>query len=598
MHEKPVKSHSDRQSRIPSGKRMERLPGGRLAEKETGGLRQRMKRNRLTQWWRREWPVCLRAAFLACLPVIACLVYCAVQGRSIGQVYLPASVRNDELIYYKQVEAIIQYGYPQGYFGFNESHALKLSFAAWSPVLVLPWVLWGVVFGWNLLSPVLCNIVLLTIALFLFGLLAKPDWKQTGLTAFLFFLYVPFAWYMLSGMPEIGCISLLIVFYGAAVAYLRKKRGGMLALLFALSGLLTLMRPYLLLFLLLPAYFWIAGEASERTAEDTEQKGMKKLLRWVAVRWKGILGSCAVLTGVLGIYAWINHYLAAEYLEPLFYMDWLTAFFEKGLLGGFKNFFGLLYYSGVEFARYMWQGVVSGLPSGAIFCCYIVVFLLLIYQSLRDFLLLRRRRRTGEASEEIYGQLVLEGHLTIAFLGMLGAQLLMYNFYDGCKHLLTFLALSVFVVGMMRTVYFKKAVLVGAVFAWFFLYRGDGFQDYLPDFTEPQIAADMERWNEAVGQELVLTGEERPNYDNVVIWVLSDELPQGMTYTGWQYLYSVPAGFGISCCTSDYIMEHFDSLESKYICVVPGGPVEENCIQMGYGKIIGNEHAALYARRQ
>ena len=148
-----------------------------------------MKEKRWKTWWERERGTCLKALLLACLPVIACLVYCAARGQGIGEIYLPASERNDELIYYKQVEAILRYGYPQGYFGFNESHALKLSFAAWSPLLMLPWVLWGLLFGWNLMSPVLCNIFLLTAAMFLFGLLAKPDWKQLGITAFLFFLF-------------------------------------------------------------------------------------------------------------------------------------------------------------------------------------------------------------------------------------------------------------------------------------------------------------------------------------------------------------------------------------------------------------------------
>ena len=32
--------------------------------------------------------------------------------------------------------------------------------------------------------------------------------------------------------------------------------------MFALAGLLTLMRPYFLLFLLLPAYFWIFRDAA------------------------------------------------------------------------------------------------------------------------------------------------------------------------------------------------------------------------------------------------------------------------------------------------------------------------------------------------
>lgn len=560
------------------------MPNPAAAAEKIGGLRRGMNGKGLTGWWKREWETCLKAVLLACLPIVACLVCCAARGQSIGQVYLPSSERNDELIYYKQVEAVLRYGYPQGYFGFNEGHALKLSFAAWSPILMLPWVLWGLAFGWNLLSPIVCNIVLLTAAMLLFGLLAKPEWKQVGLIALLFFLYQPFSWYMLSGMPEIGCMSLLIVFYGLAAGYLRRKRTGLLAAMFALAGLLTLMRPYLLLFLLLPAYFWTAKSGGAR----------KK--RRPAARWRGILGSGAILLLVLGGYAWLNHFLAAEYLRPLFRMDWLTAFFERGLFGGLRNFFGSLYYTGLDFLRYAWQGMLSGLASGAIFCCYIVMFLLLLYQSFRDYAALRRQKTRGEDTEKLSGQLALEGHLAFAFLGMLGALLLMSNFHDGCKHLLTFLAAGILVVSGMRTVYLKKAILTGAVFAYFFFYHGAGFEAYQPDFEEPAVAAKLESWNEALGRELALTGEERPNYDNTVIWVLTDELSEGTVYTGWQYLYALPGGFGISCCTEDYVTENFDSLQSGYLCVVPGGPIEERCRGEGYERIAGNEYAVFYRR--
>lgn len=93
---------------------------------------------RLWAWWNRERRILtLKAGLMALLPLLCCVAACAAQGGRLSQVYLPASEWNDELFYYKQVEGILSHGYPQGYFGFNESHALKLSFAAWSPVLVL-----------------------------------------------------------------------------------------------------------------------------------------------------------------------------------------------------------------------------------------------------------------------------------------------------------------------------------------------------------------------------------------------------------------------------------------------------------------------------
>lgn len=574
--------------------------------------------DRWIDWWRKDkrYIVWLRAALMACLPVISCLVYCALRGKSIGQVYLPSSGRNDELIYFKQVEAIVEYGFPRGYFGFNESHALRLSFAAWSPVLIWPWVLWGLLFGWNLSSPVVCNIVMMTVAMFLFGLLAKPDRKQMGILTLLFFLYTPFAWYMLCGMPEIICMSLLLVFYGLALAYQQQEKGLLLVLMFVLGGLLTLMRPYMLLFLILPAFFWIVRgntrkhnnketekrvEAADGKCEEPEKSAkvserMRGFLKAAALRWKAILGSALIMAAVLGCYACISHFLTAEYFEPIYRLDWLTAFFEKGLLGGLKNLFGSLYHSGRQFLAYVWEGMMSGLAAGSIFCCYIAMLLLLLGQSLRDFFLLRRLRRREESSEQVYGQLVIEVHLAFSFLGMLAAQLLMKNFHDGCKHLLTFLAIGIFVISRMRTVFYRKAAILGVVFACFLTWNTANFRDYQASFEEADMRERICDWEQVLQEQMCLTEGGTPNFDNVVIWVLSDILPEGEIYTGWQYLYALPPGFGINCCNSGFVTEHFDSLKSRYLCVVPGGPVEEGCVLRGYEKIAENEQAVLYRR--
>ena len=319
-------------------------------------------------------------------------------------------------------------------------------------------------------------------------------------------------------------------------------------------------------------------------------------------------------------------------------MDWLTAFFQKGLGGGLKNLFGSLYYSGREFVSYMKQGMVSGLPAGGIFCCYVVMLLILFWQSVKDAVALRRlgvrgesgRRKDGsrengslgsdslevssrgsdslkgssqdsgslrERRRELGGQLALEGHLAFSFLAMLFATLLlMSNFHDGCKHLLTFLAAGIFPIARMRTVYWKKAILTGVAFAFVFFYHGAAFEAYQPTFYQEAVALGLEGFGADVERELALAGDAGPSYDNTVIWVLSDELPEGPRYTGWQYLYALPPGFGINCCTAEYVTENFRSLRSRYLCVVPGGPVEEACRLMEYEEIAGNEHAVLYRR--
>ncbi|MCI8286142.1 MAG: hypothetical protein HFH89_00435 [Lachnospiraceae bacterium] len=536
---------------------------------------------KIIAWWKEDnrGKTLVKALFLALLPVFCCVVYCAAQGFTIGQVYLPASEWNDELFYYKQVEGIIHYGYPQGYFGFNESHALKLSFAAWSPVLVFPWIIWGLIFGWNLMSPIYCNIFLMVFCCFLFVWLVRPAWKQLGILALLFCLYTPFVRYMLSVMPEVICFSMLIIFYSLAVNYLRREKVYKLVLLFLMAGTMTLMRPYLALFLLLPAFLWIRKSG-----------------------WKGAAGAFAVVTAVVGVYAGIKHYLGAEYFAPLFFTDWVAAFFEQGLLGGIRFTLGKLYYMGRDFLNHMRQGFSTGLASGAFFASYLVCMLVLAVQSIRDGRRLRRKqnliRKTalGNEEKELKVRFITEVHLALSFFAMLFALLLMYKLTEGSKHLLTFMAAAIFITALMETKFYKKAAVLGVTFAYFFFYMGLDPYDYQVPFVREERRASLEEWEDTLSGRLKLKEENVPNYENVVIWVFNDTVEGTDVNTQWQLLYALPKGFGISCCMPDYVMEHFDTIQSRYLCVVPGGPVEEKCIRAGYEKITEQENAVLYQR--
>ena len=105
-----------------------------------------------------------------------------------------------------------------------------------------------------------------------------------------------------------------------------------------------------------------------------------------------------------------------------------------------------------------------------------MVMSVLIAQSLRDFIGIRRRSRgeavtSGDEDRKQRNLLIVEGHLAFGFVAMLCALLLMYKLTEGSKHLLIFMAAGVFIVALMETRFYKKAVLVGAVFAYLFTYR-------------------------------------------------------------------------------------------------------------------------------
>lgn len=508
------------------------------------------------------------------LPISCCLVHCGLQGKSIADVYLPMSEWNDELFYFKQVESIIHFGYPQGYYGFNESHALSLSFAAWSPVLVFPWVLWGLIFGWNLLSPILCNLFLLTVACVLFVWLVRPTWKQMGIWVLLFSLFRPFVRYTFCGMPEIICFSLLIVFYSLAINYLNREKLYKLVLLFVLSGVLTTMRPYLFLFMLLPAVLLIRRK-----------------------KWLGAILSAMAMGVALIAYVMINHFLAAEYFLPLFFTDWITTFFTDGLFAGIHHFFGKLFWKGKEFLWHMGQGYKVGLASGAYFIGYVTMMCVLLWQTFSDYRIQKKKQ-----DKKLLNWVIVEGHLAFCFVGMLMALLLMYKMTEGSKHLATFLAAGVFLVSLMNTKTFKKATLIGAVFAYLYLMKAVDPYDYRIPFREPVREAQVAACQETLGKEMKLTESNVPNYENVVIWTLGDRMSADdgagnvLVPTKWQVLYGLPKGFGISCCEYDYVKEHLNAntLQSRYLMTASGGDLDADCKKAGYQALYRDHEVVIY----
>ncbi len=503
-----------------------------------------------------------KAVLFGVLPVLVCMVACFLQGKWIGEVSLADSLWNDELFYFKQVESILEYGYPRGYYGFNESRALELSFAAWSPVLVFPWVLWGLIFGWNMLSPVLCNMVLLSLACFSFVWLTKPTWKKLGVLAALFCLFTPFSRYMLSGMPEVICFSILIVFYGLVLNYMHSEKTYKLVLLFVMSGLMTLMRPYLLLFVLLPALFWV-------------RKG----------KWKALIGSGVIVLGILGVYAAIHYYLSAAYLEPLFALDWLIVFFEDGLMAGLRYNKTKLFYTGITYLQHLREGLTEGLASGTFFMGHLVMLFVMAVAAIEEW-------RKNKWSSFFW----VKAHLVLSYVGMFFAQLLMKNLTDGSKHSLTFIAAGLFVVAMMETKYFRKAIVVGLSTLYLFCIMAVHPYDYQVPFESEARTEELAEWAQVFEEKVVLDLDDAPSYKNVVAWVYSDNVGDGRTNAKWQMLYALPKGCGISCCLQEYVHANLEAMQCKYLFAVSGGQTDEMCKAAGYEELHRDADAVLYRR--
>lgn len=557
---------------------------------------------------RERWSVATAALLLALVPWICALVYCLLRGRGLGDIYLPDSPWNDELFYYKLTENVISYGYPQGYFGFNESHGLYLSFAAWSPVLLMFWAVWGFFFGWNLLSPMLCNLTLLSVSMLLFCLFARPGKRQCLWIAILYASFLPVTRFALSCIPEAELFGLFIVFLGLAMSCLRKYKGWMVGVMFGLVMLMTWMRPYLILLLLTPAVLWAC------------QKGKKTLVP------TGVIAAVTV-----AVYGMINHFFSAPYLTDLFYTEWITVYFEQGFLAGVKYTVWKLYDSLLFVAKMMRENltVKDGLISAA--GLYYFIFLLLFFLLLVKFISFagrrfwcRKTRRVGAGghnsslSRAVRGdwmEFLLEGQMLLCMAGFFGADLLMYRLQEGGRHTLVYIVGCIFLLPFWgeisskrlsgrRTVLFKGQEMlsgvipaaVAVVFLLLFTARGDIPYEFSVPFGEEGRRADLEDMAEQLSENMVLS-DSAPSYDNTVIWTVWDSMDGEIEMVDFGAYYAVPKGFGINLCDGGYMDVNLESLQSRYIGVIPGGDFEKRCLAAG-GKIVGEcERLVIYDMR-
>ncbi len=507
----------------------------------TGDRRYRNKKNRRF----RNRNIFFKAMVLALLPVFCCLVYALTAGHGIKGISLLGSTWNDELFYFKQVEGIISNGYPQGFFGFNESHALKLSFAAWSPVLAFFWIIWGKIFGWTLASPFFCNCVCYGISLAILCLLTAPDWKKVMAITVTFMTFSMNARYVLSCMPEVYLWGAVLIFYGTALGENIEKREIKHGIMLCLGMILTLMRPYMITMLLLPLMLAFFERDRKKRA--------------------GLLGTgiLAVILTLL-IYAFINHYYTAEYFAQIYNTEWLYAFRTGGIAAGMKAVGDIIASGGVRFLDIYYRirlAFTGHQPDGVFYL--LIAFQIVVYAfgAIADLI--------GQKKERA----VIGLHFMLSSLLLLLAVVLLYKPVEGSKHLLVFI-----VPGMILSVFFGKKEFLRSLPVWILcliltIIKLPGYQDFVLPYEDEKITADYGYWEKTFDEGLKLKEVETPDFQNTVIWVYDDTSGGGQVITDWHMLYAVPEGFGINCCKGGYVAENLGNISSGYIFTSSEGSI-------------------------
>lgn len=494
---------------------------------------------------------------LVLLPLVCCIGYCLKTGNSIRDIYLPASPWNDEIIYYKEVDAIVHYGAPRGYFGYSENHALVGNLSVWSPVLLLPWCIWGFLFGWNLMSPIWCNLTLMMLAMGLFCVFARPSKKQCFWIAVFYSLLQYFNRYILSGLVEIPVYAFLIVALGLIYSMKRSFSWKKAGALYVVLTILTLMRPYMALLSLIPGYLLV-----------------KKDKKW---GWLG--GSLFVLQLVL--YFLMTHFFCSPYLDGqgLMNLEWLQMFFTEGFKSGLKNFLYIFLSSWEQFMRYM----VSS-HSENVSALFSILFGVFCYQLYRAVCRKDRER------------ILWNAFWVFDYIAILLASFYLFSVPSGLKHMIAFLVMGLFVLAMDGLELSKSVALALAV-AYFFVVSvaGGGYSWNIP-YVDMNVQAEIREGEEVLHKEISLGSSNA--YDNTVLWVFDDVRGEEHVFSNWQMLYALPPGMGINMCLFDGLASDLSNVQSKYIFVAAGGRTDQHCQKIGAEKLVEYGDSIIYQLRE
>lgn len=474
------------------------------------------------------------------IPILACLIMCLRNGMHLNDIYLANSQWNDEIFYYKLVEAMAAYNGSLGYFGYNESYANIGGFGPWSPVLFVFYILYAKLFGWTMSSPIYCNIMLMTVAMFVFAYLVRPTKKQTLFAALLYLSATVFTRYVFSAMPEITIYSFLIVFLGIAIKLYRQTKNDYknryLIGLNVIAFLLVLMRPYWILLFIVPGYF------------RYKKCGKRKM----------VVIELILAFSSMAAYWLITSNFCSAYFKSIINMDWLKLLFSSPLQG-IWNIIYIFFSSIWTLLQNIGEGIISGSPTGGVYAIYAITIFYFLYA-------------IGQIKENKKEKLYI-GYCLMYSCIMLLAIFYLYDINVGSRHATAFILIFL-VIFSFREKSNKSYLIILTAFVWIFCIRATDLYTYqVPVYTEEKAIALSKGTEELSEAGIVEFNTENP-WDNTVIWLVSDE-----TSIDFTYLYAIPKGMGINLCFKDYVLYNFSQLKLRYILVNIGEEVDLRCKQ-------------------
>lgn len=446
----------------------------------------------------------------AITPILGCILFLLYNGIGFTEYSIACSQWNDEFTYYKQVEAIIAYGKPLGFYGFNESHALWGNLGGWSFAIHWPFVLIGKIFGWTYTTPVIFNIVISVIGLVAFAAIMKLTLKQQLVVSGLWLGYSVGLRYIFSASPEVLICVIFLMLLTFMYRYYKTGAAHWMILSDVCLFYLSLMRGYYAAFVLVLIYM----------AWEKHGFGRK-------VIYQVIVGAASALG-----YALIIHYCLAEYFSPDVTIDWVNPLIllKKEAVGA------------LESLNYMWQALQLQSVRGSWYIIYLFVGIFVFYKIFKD------KRK---------------GYITAAVVWFIlpCALWAIYNSKEGCRHLMACGFIGIIFMSVLARHRWINIVSLVIVFFTTWLSADSFYTDLVkPDQAQIETVAEAQ---EELTELISLDNDDE--WDNTIIWSLS---------TYFNDLYAVPAGMGINCCEDEFLIENIGNLNSKYIATMNGDTID------------------------
>ncbi len=500
-------------------------------------------------------------SFFVSIPLIAAALFCLKDGKAINDVYIPLGGWSDEITYYKQIEGILSYGLPRGYFGYNQSKALYGPFGVWGIIPLIPYVIWGFLFGWNYTSPIYANIFFCMLALFILYLLIHP--KKNWMIIFsIFWICNQFLnRYLLSGVIEASIIAQLLTVTALGTYLLSDvirhesrqahplSDGTALVLCTLLICFMSLERPYFEVLFLIP--LWKAIKDRRKT-------------------WIALLPIIAIVT--LALFFLNNHYFCSTYFTNIFSA-------QSILDGGFSGIIYRIFSNMIEIARLIWYAVrYKGMGVGW-------YYLLLFLELFSMIVVCVYRLLTHRKLPPMY-LITLIGNVLILL-----SLIIMYDLGVGARHILAL------IVANSITLIIETRLPVNALLALVccFSIIQTGSADAIP-YRNDDYANYMIQLKEEFSK--VVSVSDDISYDNVVAMPTADSSasnPGQSVCTYYGLMFAMPSGVGISLDFEDFY-ETPENIKAGYILVHPDGTIREKLESWGMHRVYQNDELMLYAR--